>query len=476
MMSEKTAEPARLSRSICMGWGLGTLGPVTVLTASNVLLLRYLTDHVGIAAALASSLIAFSKLLDAFLDPTMGWLSDRTRSRMGRRRPYLLIGGVLLAMAVVGLFTVPEIADYDLRALYVGGVLVFYALAYTVFNIPYLSMPAEMTTNYHERSYIMSFRVYAVGLSTIAASVLGPMVLSALGGGADAYAKMALVFVPLILVSALICFRSTRDAPFTAKQEASHFPVMYQIKSVISNKPFLVLIVIKFLTLMALGVQAVFAFFFTYVLKVSDVYLGQYFLCSSLAMILSQPLWLRLSRWTGSKRNTYIIALVLSLPAYLSWLVAEPGQPIVYIFLRAIVVGAAGGGAILMGQSLLPDTMEYDYLRTGLRREGLFAGFYTTVEKLSGAIGIAVVGAILSSAGYVQSMGSSVKQPQSAIDAIYLIMCFLPALISVLGIVALLFYRLTETRLKATTLLSPDPAPIAMPTIDGDDFPVLKTT
>jgi GPH family glycoside/pentoside/hexuronide:cation symporter len=245
---------------------------------------------------------------------------------------------------------------------------------------------------------------------------------------------------------------------------------------VISNKPFLVLIVIKFLTLMALGVQAVFAFFFTYVLKVSDVYLGQYFLCSSLAMILSQPLWLRLSRWTGSKRNTYIIALVLSLPAYLSWLVAEPGQPIVYIFLRAIVVGAAGGGAILMGQSLLPDTMEYDYLRTGLRREGLFAGFYTTVEKLSGAIGIAVVGAILSSAGYVQSMGSSVKQPQSAIDAIYLIMCFLPALISVLGIVALLFYRLTETRLKATTLLSPDPAPIAMPTIDGDDFPVLKTT
>ncbi|WP_404479976.1 MFS transporter [Novosphingobium sp. BL-52-GroH] len=471
-MTSETERKAPLSRGICMGWGLGTLGPVTVLTASNVLLLRYLTDHVGIAAALASSLIAFSKLLDAFLDPTMGWLSDRTRSRMGRRRPYLLAGGVLLALSVVGLFSVPDIADYDLRAVYVGAVLVFYALAYTVFNIPYLSMPAEMTTDYHERSYIMSFRVYAVGLSTIAASVLGPMVLAALGGGSDAYAKMALVFVPLILLSAWICFRATRHAPFTAKPDSTHYPILYQVKSVASNKPFLVLIVIKFLTLMALGVQSVFAFFFTYVLKVSDVYLGQYFLCSSLAMILSQPLWLRLSRWSGSKRNTYIAALALSLPAYLSWLWAEPGQPVAFIFLRAAVIGAAGGGAILMGQSLLPDTMEYDYLRTGLRREGLFAGFYTTVEKLSGAIGIAVVGAVLGSAGYVQSMGSGVTQPQSAIDAIYWVMCFLPALISLLGIVALLFYRLTETSLKATTLLSP----IAAPTTDGEDFPALPTT
>ena len=450
---EQPGTAPRLSRGICLGWGLGTLGPVTVLTASNVLLLRYLTDHVGIAAALASSLIAFSKILDAFLDPAMGWVSDRTETRMGRRRPFLLLGGVLLALAVVGLFAVPGIADYGLRATYVGGALVFYAFAYTVFNIPYLSMPAEMTTDYHERSYLMSFRVYAVGLSTIAASVLGPMLLVALGGGASAYRAMALLFVPLILISAYICFRATRHAPFTARETHVRYPVMVQIRSVLSNQPFFILIVIKFLTLMSLGVQAVFAFFFTYVLRLSDAYLGQYFLASSLAMILSQPLWLRLARWSGSKRNTYIAALILSLPAFLSWLWAAAGEPGSYIYLRAIVIGASGGGAILMGQSLLPDTMEYDYRRTGLRREGIFAGFYTTVEKLSGAIGIAVVGAILGYAGYVQSQGVGVAQPASAVRAIYLIMGCLPALISALGIVALLFYTLTEARLKATTLI-----------------------
>ncbi|WP_336951537.1 MFS transporter [Sphingobium aromaticivastans] len=458
---------ARLPRSICMGWGLGTLGPVTVLTASNVLLLRYLTDHVGIAAALASSLIAFSKLLDAVLDPTMGWISDRTKSRMGRRRPYLLLGGVLLALSVVGLFSIPNIGDYALRATYVGAVLVFYAFAYTVFNIPYLAMPAEMTTDYHERSYLMSFRVYAVGLSTITASVLGPMLLAGLGGGGAAYMSMALVFAPLILISAWICFRSTRNAPFTAKEEQTHYPIGEQIRSVLSNRPFLILIFIKFLTLMSLGVQAVYAFFFTYVLKLSDAYLGQFFLGSSLAMILSQPLWLKVARLTGSKRNTYIIALTVSLPAFLSWLAASPGEPALFVYLRAIVIGASGGGAILMGQSLLPDTMEYDYRRTGLRREGIFAGFYTTVEKLSGAIGISVVGAILSWAGYVQSQGKGVVQPQSAIDAIYLIMGCLPAFISFLGIIGLAFYSLTEEKLKNTTMLVP---PVAEP--QAEDFPV----
>ncbi|MFM6828951.1 MAG: MFS transporter [Novosphingobium sp.] len=452
-----------------MGWGLGTLGPVTVLTASNVLLLRYLTDHVGIAAALASSLIGFSKLLDAFLDPAMGWLSDRTKSRMGRRRPYLLGGGVLLAMAVVGLFSIPEIADYQMRATYVGAVLVFYALAYTVFNIPYLSMPAEMTTDYHERSYLMSFRVYAVGLSTIAASVLGPILLSALGGGAEAYLAMAFVFVPLILISAGICFHSTRNAAFTAKEAKSHYPIGEQIRSVLSNKPFLILILIKFLTLMSLGVQAVYAFFFTYVLKLSDAYLGQFFLCSSLGMILSQPVWLRIARMIGSKRNTYIIALLLSLPAFLSWLVAGAGEPVIQVYMRAFVIGVSGGGAILMGQSLLPDTMEYDYRRTGLRREGVFAGFYTTVEKVSGAIGISVVGAILSSAGYIQSQGVGAVQPESAVRAIYLVMGFLPATISFLGIIALLFYSLSEEKLKGTVLLTPAAAQ------DAEDFPVIAT-
>jgi GPH family glycoside/pentoside/hexuronide:cation symporter len=445
--------PARLSLPIRAGWGLGTLGPVTVLTATNVVLLRYLTDFVGISAAIAASLIAFSRFFDAFADPAMGMLSDRTISRWGRRRPFLILGGAMLALAVVGMFAVPDFAAITPKVWYVGVLLIFYAAAYTAFNIPYMAMPAEMTDDYIERSDLMSYRVYAVGLSQIVASVFGPMLLGAFGGGASAYRVMALVFVPIILGSAIACFWLTRDAPATARLAGPAIPLGVRMRSVVSNKPFLVLILVKFLTLMALGVQSVYAFFFAHVLQLSDSFLGKFFLVSSLALIVSQPAWLWLLRKVGDKRAVYIIALLISIPAYLSWLWAGPNEPAMLIYVRAAFVGLSGGGAILMGQSLLPDTMEYDFRRTGLRREGVFAGFYTTVEKLSGAIGVAVVGAILGRAGYVATHGAAVVQPASAIHAIYLIMGFVPATISALGVIALLFYDLGEARLKGATLL-----------------------
>ena len=448
-MTTATQAP-RLPTRVCMGWGIGTLGPVTVLTATNVVLLRYMTDFVGIAAGIAATLIAVAKIFDAFIDPAMGVLSDRTRSRWGRRRPWLLLGAGLLSIAVVGLFAVPNFASTATRTTYVGALLIFYAVAYTVFNIPYLSMPAEMTESYHERSRLMSWRVYAVGLSQIVASVLGPMLIGKLGGGQSAYFWMALVFVPIILGSAWIAFSLTAEAPFTERALHVHYPFAEQVRSVATNKPFLVLIVVKFLTLASLGVQAVFAFYFAHVLKLGNSALGEYFLVSSLAMIVSQPAWLWLLRRLGDKKLVYMIALALSIPPNLTWLLAAPGDPHILIYLRAAIIGISGGGAILMGQSLLPDTMEYDFRRTGLRREGIFAGFYTTVEKLSGALGVAAVGAILSAAGYVATRGGGQGQPASAIHAIYLIMGILPATISLLGIIGLLFYDLTEARLKAS--------------------------
>lgn len=447
------ASSTTLPLAMCIGWGLGTLGPVTVLTATNVVLLRYLTDYVGIAAGIGASLIAFSKIFDAFIDPGLGALSDRTKSRWGRRRPYLIIGSALLAIAVIAIFSVPDFADVRMRTTYVGAILIFYALAYSLFTIPYLSMPAEMTTDYQERSRLMSWRVYAVGVSQIVASVLGPMLLGALGGGEHAYFWMAVVFVPVILGSAWIAFAATKNAPFTERAAHVHYPFAEQARSVAANRPFLVLILVKFLTLMSLGVQAVFAFFFAHVLKLPDSALGTYFLFSSLALIASQPMWLWVLRRTGDKKFVYILALLVGIPAFLSWLVAAPGDPAILMYLRAIVVGVSGGGAILMGQSLLPDTMEYDFRRTGLRREGIFAGFYTTVEKLAGAIGVAFVGAVLSASGYVAGRGGGVEQPEGAIRAIYLIMGILPATISALGIVGLLFYNLSEAKLKSTEMV-----------------------
>jgi GPH family glycoside/pentoside/hexuronide:cation symporter len=146
--------------------------------------------------------------------------------------------------------------------------------------------------------------------------------------------------------------------------------------------------------------------------------------------------------------------LTLAIPAWCSWWWAGAGDPVALIFIRGVIIGCSGSGVILMGQSMLPDTMEYDRRRTGLRREGVFAGFYTTVEKLSGAVGVAIVGAMLGAAGYIESRGPTVVQPASALLAIRFIQSWVPAFITLSSMGALAFYNLNEAKLGGTELLA----------------------
>ena len=462
-MEKRSLEPSAVDASMAppldrftmIAWGIGTLCPVTVLTATNALLLRFLTDNYALAAGVAASLIALSKFYDAFADIAMGVISDRTRGAMGRRRPYLLIGSILLAVAVIAIFGAPKFANEAARLGYMGAILIFYATAYTIFNVPYMAMPGEMTRRYHERSEIMRWRVYAVALSIVIATALGPKLLDWFGGGSDGYLKMALVFAPIVALAGFAAFAGTAQAP-TAAFVKTDYTIAEQLRSAVGNRPFFVLILVKFITLMSLGVQAVFPFFFQRILGVPNSVLGSYFLWQSLMYLIAPSLWLWCSRRIG-KKHTFLIALVLSLPVWLSWAIAAQGDPLSLVYLRGVLLGVSGSGIILMGQSMLPDTMEYDFLRTGLRREGIFAALYTTVEKLSGAVGVALIGALLGAYGYIQSSGAAVVQPASAIWAIRFAMAYVPALITLAGVVALFFYDLDERRLLEITAPGPIP-------------------
>ncbi len=445
-MAEVSSAARPLSRGMMIAWGVGTLGPVTVLTATNALLLRYLTDFYGLAAGVAASLIAISKLYDVFADVAMGVVSDQTKGRWGRRRPYLILGVVLLAVSIVAIFSAPSFTSQSARLWYMTAILLFYATAYSVFNVPYMAMPGEMTRTYHERTDLMSWRVYAVAASILLATFCGPLMLDAFGGGARAYAGMALVFAPIVIGAGVIAFLGTSKAPATARPP-TRYTFVQQIVSGFSNRPFVILMLIKFITLLSLGIQSIFPFFFQRILGAPNSVLGTYFLCQSLAMLATPALWRWLSQRIG-KKLTFMTALAISLPAWMSWQFANHGDPLAFIFVRGLVIGASGSGVILMGQSMLPDTMEYDHLRTGLRREGIFAALYTTVEKLSGAIGVALVGAILGAYGYAQSRGGAVAQPTSALLAIRFTMAWIPAAITLAGMAALLAYNLDERRLQ----------------------------
>ncbi|WP_330704632.1 MFS transporter [Novosphingobium resinovorum] len=437
------ATQGTLPLQTCLAWGLGTVAVAALFNSVNVLLLRYVVDYAGISAVLAGGLIAASKLYDAVIDPLIGAASDRTRSSMGRRRPFLLAGSVLLAVAALMLFNVPGGGG----ALSIGFLvlsLIVYATGYASFSVPYMAMPAEMTSSLHERSRLISFRVSAVAVASLLAVFIGPQIMTFAGGGRAGHTALSVFLAVVVLAAGFACFRGTRDAPFHY-QPAVKATWAEKARSLAGNKPFVVLLVVKLLQLMALAVtQAAMPFLFQRVLKLGDARMGIYFLIFYGVMICVQPIWVRLARMRG-KRLIYMAGTLLYGAIYVSWYFVSADEPLVAVYGRAVALGAMGGAVLLFGQSLLPDTMEWDYRRTGMRREGMLSAVYTLIEKLAYALGAALTGIILGKTGYIQNAAHGV-QPASAIEAIYWLASFIPFGFLVLSIVALCFYDLDESK------------------------------
>jgi GPH family glycoside/pentoside/hexuronide:cation symporter len=440
-----------LSVRLKLGWGLGSLSMSAMFNAISLLLLTFLVEHVGIAAVTAGLLILVSKIYDAVTDPLMGVLTDRTKSRWGRRRPYLMLGGILAGSSYIMIFTVPTFSSDSALIIYVLTALLLNATAYTVFNVPYLAMPAEMTESYHERTTLMSYRVSSIAVGQLLSSVLGPVIIAYYGGGLFGHSVMSIVVGVSIIAICAICFWTTHDAKFTDQNKDHSLSLSEQIKLAVENKPFFMLMMVKFTQLFGFSIFiAALPLLFTRILEVSYTLLGTYYLFQSVVVILSQPMWVSLSRKIG-KTSCYYLTSTIFAVATMSWVLGSAADPEWYIAARAMVTGVGAGGLLLIGQSLLPDTIEYDFRRTGLRREGIFAGVYTTVEKVSFAFGPAVLGLLLGAFGWVEAQGGQqAEQTARALSAIDVAMV-VPTVTLVISCLFLSRYSLSEAKLAETT-------------------------
>jgi GPH family glycoside/pentoside/hexuronide:cation symporter len=204
------------------------------------------------------------------------------------------------------------------------------------------------------------------------------------------------------------------------------------------NVPFIVVMGVKLSNLFASAVQAAITpFLFLHVLDGSYRSMSYYFLVRAAAMLFAQPLWLRSIGVLGEK-TSYHVAGALFILVICSWLLAGPHEGLLPVLLRAGVTGIATGGVLLIGQMLLPQVIDYDYRRTGLRREGVFSGVYIMVEKVSAALGIAAVGLILGWYGY--EAGGATIQSSTAISGIWICL-LLPAPFQALASIVLLFFK-----------------------------------
>lgn len=449
-----------VSAALRVNFGAGAFGMAIVLNTLGGILAPFMTNFLGISASAAAGLILVSKLYDMVTDPLMGVISDRTRTRWGRRRPYLLLGGVLAAAGFSLIFNPPALDNPTLLGAYVLGALLLTYTGYTLFNVPYLAMPTEMTTRYHERTSLMSWRTLFINIGALVA-VFSYALVEWLGNDREAHGVMGLIFAALIAGGSIYCFFGLAAAnQTTATLRAQRPSIGRQIVTIIGNRPLMNLLGAKLCQLLGLAAASASGVYFKVVILKMSYTLTTTFLVVNIGVILAAiPLWNRVSRRYG-KRSAYMVATACFALTTSTWLLATAADPLAYIFVRAVFLGFFASGVIILGAALLPDAVEYDYLRTGMRREATMSAFYATVEKFAFAAGPALALLLLSAFGYQSGTeGMQIEQPESAITAIYIGAGLAPALLYALSLVFLSRYDLTEEKLAAARTAGPAESP-----------------
>jgi GPH family glycoside/pentoside/hexuronide:cation symporter len=448
MATQAAADPVTGSWRLHIGWGIGTLGASLLLNGFSFLVPFYLTTVLGIAASTAGLLVFAAKSWDIVSNPIMGIISDRTETRWGRRRPYLLLGALIASVSFAVLFSLGRTSAADDLPVIVA-VLVLVGTGYTIFNVPYMAMPAEMIDDYSERTRMMSYRVFFIGIGTLVGGAAGQRIAELFGGGAVGYSLMGITIGAGIFFFMACAFAGTARARFTLR-ERNPVPFMEQLRTGLSNRPFVALIATKFTQLFGLFTSTALVIFvvrFVIGKENPGEWMLYYGIVSMSAQILTIPLWLRICR-AIEKQRTYILATVLFCLGMLSWLIAGPDEALWVFCLRALVKGVAAAGLLLMGQSMLPDAIEYDFRRTGLRREGIFSALYSFVEKIAAAVAPSILLFVYAAYGFDSK---APVQTAEAVDGIRIAAGVLPCLYFALSLPCLYFYRLTEKTLKATT-------------------------
>lgn len=426
----------RLSFGEVLSYGLPASTMAVVMVSVAIYLPNFYTDELGLTAGLLSWVFLAGRIWDAVTDPLMGYVSDRTRTRWGRRRPYMLLAALPLWLVFFLIWS-------PASALSSGGVffhlLLCYLLLYsfwTVFSIPYVALGMELTSEYHERTRLFGVRQIFTVVGT-AAGMLAPFAFDrALGGKQAGYAAMALLLGGLGVILIGITAARVRERPRVDPGNGLSF--LGGLRATLSNRPFRVLLLVYLASHVGGSFIAPLSLYIAkYVIQVE--WAMQPVMIAYLAgSMLSIPIWLRLSRIHG-KNRTWTLGMALGVLGYATSTTYHEGSWMLWMIL-AVVVGAAAGCTMTLGPAIAADVIDSDELVTGARREGVFMGVWSLVDKA--AIGLAVFAGMqgLESIGYVPNQA----QTESVITGMKFLYCILPAILN--GVALLLFQRFPITR------------------------------
>jgi glucuronide carrier protein len=426
-----------------IGYGAGDAGCNVAFTMTGLFLLIYYTDVVGIKPADAGSIFLFVKFWDAFADIFAGRLVDRTMTRWGKFRPFLLWYAVPLMLANVACFAVPNFGGYGQKLLYAYASYAVLGLLYSLVNIPYGSLAGAMTQVPVERAKLAGARMVGAGATTLAlALVLAPR----LKASADLHTTFlitAVVFAVIGVALFTFTFRTARESVY---REVAHVSLRQTVQTLRHNGPLLRLCGSNLMYLIASNVIGAIGLYFARDV-LGSVGLGAIVtIITTGAVLYVGPFGPLVTRRMGKKRG-FMLAAVIGMAGGLIILVSSGNVP-----LSLVGLGLMGLGAALLNSmafALESDTVEYGEWKTGIRTEGGTYAAFSFTRKCGQAIGAACVGYALAFAGYQQATGGqSATQSAHTVDGIRLTTGLVPAVFFLLAFLIMWTYPLTETRFK----------------------------
>jgi GPH family glycoside/pentoside/hexuronide:cation symporter len=436
-----------LSRRAKFMYGIGDGGFSLTSTILGAYFAIFLTDVIRISPGIVAAAIFIGRSWDYVNDPLIGHISDRTRTRWGRRRPFLLFGALPFALTFGLLWWRPPLENEIYLAVYYAIAYVLFDSAATFVYMPYFALTPELTPDYDERTALTTYRMFfSIFGSLIAFTIPLAIIGSFTPQNASRVLSMGLIFGVTSMALLLVTFLGTRERP--------EYSVMAQprlsqsIRAAIKNRPFVFSIGIFLFTWVSVDIlQTSLLFFIKYVVKrepQSDLIMGTIFITAILAL----PLWEWASRhW--NKNRAYVSGIAFWAIVQIVLITLNPSSGIYLILSLCILAGIGVGAAHVLPWAIIPDAIEWDEWRTGERHEGMFYSLVTLAQKVASSIAIPLALLLLEITGYVPN---AAQQPDSALLGIRVLIGPIPAMLLCAGIFFAILYPLDRQQHKEILL------------------------
>ena len=428
------------------GWGLADMGIVVFVIVKQLLVLSFLTNYLNVPVGIAGLLTTSVLIFDIITDPIIGYLSDRTHSRWGRRVPWMVIGALILSGGIIGLFGVPQSLSLSGTIIWVGGFFALATVGFTMVAIPYGATAGEMTQDPKERSTMMGFRMAFASVGIL----LGGAVIPQLAGGTrDGHFIAAIYVAPIIILSIWGSLWSTRTAPRILSPSARGFMSTWLL--VFKNKPFVILVCLYGIMTLAIALitaglpfAAIYLIFDSgnSLLSPASSALGilsLLFACFVFGSILSQAFWVWMSARLG-KVSALIFGLVIYIILLIAIFVSLPSVDIMLIAILFVVAGMTNGAYQQIPWAIYPDLMDITRSESGDAIEGAFSAIWLFGQKVANAIAPLILSLILALFGWRESGEGFTDQVPEALRALQNSITILPAFILALAILGLFYF------------------------------------